>query len=68
MPLLYSSVSRGPVTIAEYAAFTGNFSSVAKEFLEKVPSRGRDSVQGCCCACQLLTNIPFTLTGAGQQE
>lgn len=35
MPLLYSSVSRGTVTIAEYAAFSGNFSSVAKEFLEK---------------------------------
>ena len=35
MPLIYSSVSKGTVTVAEYAAFSGNFSSVAKEFLEK---------------------------------
>lgn len=35
MPLIYSSVSKGTVTVAEYAAFTGNFGSVAKEFLEK---------------------------------
>lgn len=35
MPLIYSSVSRGTTTLAEYAAFSGNFSSVAKDFLEK---------------------------------
>lgn len=35
MPLIYSSVSRGTVTLAEYAAFTGNFSQVAKDFLSK---------------------------------
>lgn len=35
MPLIYASVSRGTSTIAEYAAFQGNFSSVGKEFLEK---------------------------------
>ncbi|GAX74087.1 hypothetical protein CEUSTIGMA_g1537.t1 [Chlamydomonas eustigma] len=35
MPLIYSSVSKGTTTVAEYAAFSGNFSSVAKEFLEK---------------------------------
>ena len=35
MPLIYSSVSKGSITVAEYAAFTGNFGSVAKEFLEK---------------------------------
>ncbi len=35
MPLIYSSVSRGTVTLAEHAAFIGNFSSVAKDFLEK---------------------------------
>mmetsp|Transcript_29169 Transcript_29169/g.64467 ORF Transcript_29169/g.64467 Transcript_29169/m.64467 type:complete len:222 (+) Transcript_29169:243-908(+) len=35
MPLMYTSVSRGNVTIAEYAAFSGNFSSVAKDYLER---------------------------------
>lgn len=35
MPLIYTSVSRGTVTLSEYAAFSGNFSSVAKDFLEK---------------------------------
>jgi hypothetical protein len=31
MPLIYSSVSKGTLTVAEYAAFSGNFSSVSKE-------------------------------------
>ena len=35
MPLIYSSVSRGTTTVAEYAAFSGNFNSVAKDFLER---------------------------------
>ncbi|GIL86019.1 hypothetical protein Vretifemale_14295 [Volvox reticuliferus] len=35
MPLIYSSVSQGTVTIAEYAAFSGNFGAVAKDYLEK---------------------------------
>jgi vesicle-associated membrane protein 72 len=35
MPLIYSSVSHGTTTIAEHAAFSGNFASVAKEFLDK---------------------------------
>ncbi|EFJ40035.1 hypothetical protein VOLCADRAFT_78158 [Volvox carteri f. nagariensis] len=35
MPLIYSSVSQGTVTVAEYAAFSGNFGAVAKDYLEK---------------------------------
>lgn len=35
MPLIYTSVSKGTTTLAEYAAFAGNFGSVAKDFLEK---------------------------------
>ncbi len=35
MPLIYSSVSRGTTTLAEYAAYSGNFSSVAKDFLDR---------------------------------
>ncbi|KAG2452164.1 hypothetical protein HYH02_003196 [Chlamydomonas schloesseri] len=35
MPLIYSSVSQGTVTLAEYAAFSGNFGAVAKDYLEK---------------------------------
>jgi hypothetical protein len=51
MPLIYTSVSRGTVTLAEYAAFAGNFGSVAKDFLEKVrscssPSAGQGGVRG----------------------
>ncbi len=33
MPLIYSSISQGTVTLAEYAAFSGNFGAVAKEYL-----------------------------------
>ncbi|GFR41756.1 hypothetical protein Agub_g2512 [Astrephomene gubernaculifera] len=35
MPLIYSSVSQSSVTVAEYAAFSGNFGAVAKDYLEK---------------------------------
>ncbi|KAG2452165.1 hypothetical protein HYH02_003197 [Chlamydomonas schloesseri] len=35
MPLIYSSVSQGPVTLAEYAGFQGNFAAVAREYLDK---------------------------------
>lgn len=35
MPLVYSAVARGSVILAEYAVFSGNFSVVAKDFLEK---------------------------------
>jgi vesicle-associated membrane protein 72 len=35
MPLVYSSVSRGQVTLAEYAALAGNFSQVAKDLLAR---------------------------------
>ncbi|PNH06023.1 hypothetical protein TSOC_007676 [Tetrabaena socialis] len=33
MPLIYSSVSQGTTTVSEYAAFSGNFSAVAKDYL-----------------------------------
>ncbi len=36
MPLVYSSASRGTVTLAEYAAFAGNFNQVSKPYLDKV--------------------------------
>lgn len=35
MPLIYSSVSQGLVTLAEYAAYAGNFGAVAKDYLAK---------------------------------
>lgn len=41
MPLIYSAVARGPVVLAEYAVFAGNFSSVAKAYLSKSTNDGR---------------------------
>ncbi|GFR41751.1 hypothetical protein Agub_g2506 [Astrephomene gubernaculifera] len=38
MPLIYSSVSQGTVTLAEYSAFAGNFGAVAREYLAKASS------------------------------
>ncbi|GIL61725.1 hypothetical protein Vafri_16125 [Volvox africanus] len=35
MPLIYCSVSQCGVTLAEYAAFSGNFRVVAREYVEK---------------------------------
>ncbi|GLC42334.1 hypothetical protein PLESTB_000658400 [Pleodorina starrii] len=38
MPLIYCSVSQDAVTLVEYAAFSGNFGSVAREYLDKAGS------------------------------
>lgn len=35
MPILYSAVFRGTVNLADFSTITGNFSAVAKEYLEK---------------------------------
>lgn len=35
MPILYSAVFRGTVNVADFSTITGNFSAVAKEYLEK---------------------------------
>eukprot|EP00879_Flechtneria_rotunda_P005114 GHRR01005396.1.p1 GENE.GHRR01005396.1~~GHRR01005396.1.p1 ORF type:complete len:264 (+),score=92.96 GHRR01005396.1:180-971(+) len=43
MPLIYSAVGRGPVLLAEYAVFAGNFSSVTKDYLSKSINAGRFS-------------------------
>lgn len=38
MPILYTAVARGTVIIADFAAFAGNFSAVAQDFLQKARS------------------------------
>ncbi|CAN4095686.1 unnamed protein product [Withania somnifera] len=35
--LIYSFVSRGTIILAEYSEFTGNFSSIASQCLQKLP-------------------------------
>jgi|LauGreStaDraftv2_3_1035109.scaffolds.fasta_scaffold251465_1 vesicle-associated membrane protein 72 len=35
MPILYSAVFRGTVNLADFSTISGNFSAVAKEYLEK---------------------------------
>lgn len=43
MPLIYSAVARGPVLLAEYSVFAGNFSTVTKTYLSKSTNDGRFS-------------------------
>jgi len=38
MPLIYSFVARGTTVLADYTAYTGNFSTVAIQCLEKCPT------------------------------
>ena len=38
MPLIYSFVARGTTVLADYTAYTGNFSTVAIQCLEKCPA------------------------------
>ena len=41
MPLVYAAVARGPALLCEYALFSGNFGSVAKDYLARAASAGR---------------------------
>lgn len=43
MPLMYSAVARGSAILAECAAFGGNFTAVAKDYLAKAQNGGRFS-------------------------
>ena len=43
MPLIYSAVARGPIILAEYSVFAGNFSAVTKDYLGKATNAGRFS-------------------------
>lgn len=38
MPLIYAFVSRGTTVLADYTSYTGNFSTVAIQCLEKCPT------------------------------
>ena len=37
MPLIYSLVSRGTCVLAEFTATSGNFTTVTRRILEKLP-------------------------------
>ncbi len=47
MPLIYSFVARGTVVLADYTAYTGNFSTVAIQCLEKVPANNNKFTFSC---------------------
>ena len=36
MPLIFSAVARGSVILAEFSVFSGNFSTVTRDFLSKM--------------------------------
>lgn len=45
--LIYSFVARGTVILAEYTEFTGNFTSVAAQCLQKLPSSNNKFTYNC---------------------
>ncbi|GMH02528.1 hypothetical protein Nepgr_004367 [Nepenthes gracilis] len=45
--LIYSFVARGTVILAEYTEFTGNFTSVASQCLQKLPSSSNKFTYSC---------------------
>lgn len=38
MPIIYSVIARGTTVLTEYATTTGNFATVSKSILEKIPA------------------------------
>ncbi|PKA49362.1 Putative vesicle-associated membrane protein 726 [Apostasia shenzhenica] len=45
--LIYSFVARGTVILAEYTEFTGNFTSIAAQCLQKLPSSNNKFTYNC---------------------
>ncbi|XP_057484072.1 vesicle-associated membrane protein 722-like [Actinidia eriantha] len=45
--LIYSFVARGTVILAEYTEFTGNFTSIASQCLQKLPSTNNKFTYSC---------------------
>ncbi|KAJ0762575.1 putative Longin domain-containing protein [Helianthus annuus] len=45
--LIYSFVSRGTVILAEYTEFTGNFTSIASQCLQKLPATNNKFTYNC---------------------
>ncbi|EXC72741.1 Putative vesicle-associated membrane protein 726 [Morus notabilis] len=45
--LIYSFVARGTVILAEYTEFTGNFTSVASQCLQKLPATNNKFIYNC---------------------
>jgi hypothetical protein len=45
--LIYSFVAKGSVVLAEHTAFTGNFSTVAVQCLQKLPPNSTRSTYSC---------------------
>ncbi|KAL3717761.1 vesicle-associated membrane protein 721 [Eucalyptus grandis] len=45
--LIYSFVARGPVLLAEYTEFSGNFTSVASQCLQKLPATSNKFTYNC---------------------
>eukprot|EP00249_Psilotum_nudum_P005070 c18547_g1_i1 orf=407-1072(-) len=45
--LIYSFVARGSVVLAEYTAFTGNFSTIAVQCLQKLPANNNKFTYTC---------------------
>ena len=45
--LIYTFVSRGTVLLAEYTEFTGNFTTIASQCLQKLPSSNNKFTYNC---------------------
>ena len=45
--LIYSLVARGTVILAEYTEYTGNFTSIAAQCLQKLPSSNNKFTYNC---------------------
>lgn len=47
MPLIYAFVARGTTVLCDYTAFSGNFSTVAVQCLQKLPSKDSRFTYSC---------------------
>eukprot|EP00898_Chlorokybus_atmophyticus_P006580 jgi/Chlat1/6923/Chrsp52S06599 len=71
MPLIYSCISRGSVVLCEYTAFSGNFSTVALQCLQKLPDQQNGGRFTYTCdrhTFNYLTQGTFTYTAVANEE
>jgi hypothetical protein len=64
MPLIYSFVARGTTVLADYTAYTGNFSVIAIQALEK-GSQGSNAKFTYSCDGHSTYYMPCTLVTLG---
>ena len=58
MPVIYCLIARGKLPLAEYSRASGNFTKIAHQLLNKIPSYNTKMTYDCCvCVCVFVCGV-----------